>query len=79
MAVRLVKAVAYLVAGAVLVWAAGLPAWASYLVGCWCGANAMGYLVSWAMARVQESQEADRIKATVVDFVSRRSYGKTTH
>jgi len=85
MALRLGKGLAYLAAGAVLVWAAGLPVWASYLVGCWCGANAMGYLVSWAMATLAVRQQAQRdaavAQATVVDFLTRKAqqHGTTTH
>lgn len=81
MALTLVKGIAYLAAGAVLVWVATLPDWATYAVGCWCGANAMGYLVAWAMARVdalKAQQVADATaKAHVLDFMAR--HGKTTH
>jgi len=81
MALTLVKGMAYLAAGALLVWVAALPAWATYAVGCWCGANAMGYLVAWAMARVdalKAQQLADATaKANVLEFMAR--HGKTTH
>jgi len=79
MAVKLIKGLAYLLAGAVLVWAAGLPVWASYLVGCWCGGNAMGYLVSWAMEKVSHAREVEQTKARVLAFVARSEHGTTTH
>ena len=84
MAVMLVKGLAYLLAGAVLVWTADMPRWATYTVGCWCGANAMGYLVAWAIARVDalkaQQQFQSAARATVLDFMTRRqAHGKTTH
>jgi len=81
MAVKLIKGLAYLLAGAGLVWAAGLPVWASYLVGCWCGGNAMGYLVSWAVEKVTAAREVEQAKARILSFVARKggTHGTTTH
>jgi bacteriorhodopsin len=84
MAVMLIKGVVYLVCGIVLVMTAELPRWATYAVGCWCGANAMGYLVGWAMARVEvlkaQTEKDASTRAVILDFMTRRHPdGPTTH
>lgn len=84
MVVMLIKGLVYLVCGIVLVLTAELPRWASYAVGCWCGANAMGYLVSYAAAHVkrqEQEREATRTaQATILEFIARESSdGTTTH
>jgi hypothetical protein len=84
MALMLLKSGAYLCGGALLVWLTEAHPWASYLLGCWCGANAMNYIIGWAMGRVEMAramrQQKAAMHAQVVDFVNRRTTnGTTTH
>jgi len=84
MAITLIKAGLYLIAGFALTHFTALPPWGSYILGCWCGANAMAYIISWAMmtleAKKQQLREKAAASASVIDFLARRTGdGATTH